>query len=74
MFLIFGLNIDCGYSLEPPRPGSSNVYPQYMFLAKLLKISFFFQVKFSIFTSQKMSVYCLGMCIFLDYLRLMYCF
>ena len=24
-------NIDCGYSLEPPRRGGSNVYPQSMF-------------------------------------------
>ena len=27
-------NIDCGYSLEPPRRGGSNEYPQSMFLAK----------------------------------------
>ena len=27
-------NIDCGYSLEPPHWGSSNEYPQSMFLAK----------------------------------------
>ena len=25
-------NIDCGYSLEPPRRGGSNEYPQSMFL------------------------------------------
>ena len=24
-------NIDCGYALEPPRRGGSNVYPQSMF-------------------------------------------
>ena len=24
-------NIDCGYSLEPPRRGGSNVYPQSIF-------------------------------------------
>ena len=24
-------NIDCGYSLEPPRQGGSNEYPQSMF-------------------------------------------
>ena len=28
---IFILNIDCGYSLEPPRRGGSNEYPQSMF-------------------------------------------
>ena len=27
-------NIDCGYSLEPPRRGGSNVYPQSMFWSK----------------------------------------
>ena len=27
-------NIDCEYSLEPPRRGSSNEYPQSMFLSR----------------------------------------
>ena len=27
-FLIFAQNIDCGYTLEPPRRGASNEYPQ----------------------------------------------
>ena len=27
-------NIDCGYSLEPPRRGGSNEYPQFMCLSK----------------------------------------
>ena len=31
IFLIFAQNINCGYSLEPPRRGGSNVYPQSMF-------------------------------------------
>ena len=31
---IFAQNIDCGYSLEPPRQGSSNKYPQSMFSSK----------------------------------------
>ena len=26
VFLIFAQNIDCGYSLEPPRRGGSNEY------------------------------------------------
>ena len=35
IFFIFLLkNIDCGYSLEPPRRGDSNEYPQSMFLSK----------------------------------------
>ena len=32
LFFLFLLqNIDCGYSLEPPRRGGSSVYPQSMF-------------------------------------------
>ena len=31
IFLCLLQNIDCGYSLEQPRRGGSNVYPQYMF-------------------------------------------
>ena len=31
-------NIDCGYSLEPPRRGGSNEYPQIMFWAEIRKI------------------------------------
>ena len=36
IFFIFLLKtyIDCGYSLEPPRRGGSNVYPQSMFLSR----------------------------------------
>ena len=35
VFFIFLLkNIDCGYSLEPPRRGGSNEYPQSMFLSR----------------------------------------
>ena len=30
-------NIDCGYSLEPPRWGGSNLYPQSMFWAEIRK-------------------------------------
>ena len=31
IFLFLLENIDCGYSLEPPRRGSSNEYPQSIF-------------------------------------------
>ena len=34
IFHISAQNIDCGYSLEPPRWGGSNVYPQSMFLSR----------------------------------------
>ena len=30
-------NIDCGYSLEPPRRGGSNEYPQSMLLSRHMK-------------------------------------
>ena len=32
IFHISAQNIDCGYSLEPPRRGGSNEYPQSMFM------------------------------------------
>ena len=32
-------NIDCGYTLEPPRRGGSNEYPQSMFLSRNKKNS-----------------------------------
>ena len=32
IFHISAQNIDCGYSLEPPRRGGSKEYPQSMFL------------------------------------------
>ena len=34
IFLIFVQNIDCGYTLEPPRRGASNEYPQSMFWSR----------------------------------------
>ena len=33
IFPISAQNLDCGYSLEPPRRGGSNEYPQSMFLS-----------------------------------------
>ena len=33
IFHICAQNIDCGYSLQPPRRGGSNEYPQSMFLS-----------------------------------------
>ena len=35
IFLISTQSIDCGYSLEPPRRGGSNEYPQSMFCAEM---------------------------------------
>ena len=34
IFLIFAQNIDCGYTLEPPRRGGSNEDSQSMFWSK----------------------------------------
>ena len=34
IFPISAQNIDYGYSLEPPRRGGSNEYPQSMFLSR----------------------------------------
>ena len=34
IFRISAQNIYCGYSLEPPRRGGSNEYPQSMFLSR----------------------------------------
>ena len=40
IFLISAQNIDCGYSLEPPRRAGSNEYPQSMFWAEIRKIMY----------------------------------
>ena len=69
IFLISAQNIDCGYSLEPPRRGGSNGYPQSMFCAEMLNISefvvvvFFFLkkchflvVKFSVYLNRRVFV------------------
>ena len=42
-------NIDCMYSLEPPRRGGSNEYPQSMFWVEIWKILEFFIWKFASF-------------------------
>ena len=40
IFQISTQNIDCGYSLEPPRRGGSNEYPQSIFLAEITQIMY----------------------------------
>ena len=52
-FLIFALNIDCGYSLELPQGGGSNMYPQFMFKSKNKKNITIFHQKIIIFTALK---------------------
>ena len=46
IFLISAQIIDCGYSLEPPRRGSSNEYPQSMFEQKYEKYQKFLSENF----------------------------
>ena len=40
LFHIPAQNIDCGYSLEPPRRGGFNEYPRSMFWAEIRKIMY----------------------------------
>ena len=64
IFLISDQNIDCGYSLEPPRWGGSNEYSQSMFLSRIMKnirnfLSENFQflvVKYSIYLNRRVFV------------------
>ena len=39
-FHISAQNIDCEYSLEPPRRGDSNEYPQSLLWAEIRKIMY----------------------------------
>ena len=50
--LISAQKIDCGYSLEPPRRGGSNEYPQSMFWVEIWKKSVFLSEFFSVFGGQ----------------------
>ena len=56
IFLISARNIDCGYSLEPPRRGGSNEYPQSMFKQKYEKYRSFLSQNFQ-FLEMKFSIY-----------------
>ena len=55
-YLIYAQNIDCGYSLEPPRRGGSNEYPQSIFEQKYEKISNFLSKNFQLLVV-KFSIY-----------------
>ena len=56
IFLISAQNIDCGYSLEPPRRGGSNEYHNLSFEQKFEKYQNFLSEKFH-FLVVKFSVY-----------------
>ena len=67
IFLISAQNIDCGYSLEPPRRGGSNEYPQstYVMSRSLKNIGSFYLknfhylvVKFSVYLNRHVFVMC----------------
>ena len=49
-------NIDCGYSLEPPRRGSSNEYTQSIFEQKYEKYQNF-SLKLSVFGSENLNIF-----------------
>ena len=65
IFLILLKNIDCGYSLEPPRRGGCNEYPQSMLRAEIIKKkniwifylkNFLLVVQFSIYLNRRVFV------------------
>ena len=72
IFLIFAPNIDCGYSLEPPRhcghtlepprQGGSNEYPQSMFWIKNKKKYQNISIKNSIFLQFRKDLYVTWAC------------
>ena len=57
IFQIAAQNIDCGNSLEPPRRGGFNGYPQSVFWAEIWKILEFFIWKFSFFGRKIFSIF-----------------
>ena len=62
IFLIFAQNIDCGHTLEPPRRGGSNEYPQSMFWSKNKKIGFPLQTPVLLYKIEvKGGIYCTNM-------------
>ena len=63
IFLFLLKNIDCGYSLEPPRRGGSNEYHNLRFWVEIWKISEFFLSENFQFLVVKCSIY-LNRCVF----------
>ena len=57
IFLISAENIYCGYSLEPPRRGGSNEYPQSLFSAEIWKNIRIFYLKIFIFGGKIFSIF-----------------
>ena len=57
IFLISAQKHSLWYSLEPPRRGGSNEYPQVMFLSRIMKNIRVFIVKFSVFGGEIVFIY-----------------
>ena len=57
IFVISAKNIDCGYSLEPPRRGGSNEYHNLCFEQKYEKYQNILSENFHFFLVVKFSVY-----------------
>ena len=57
LYFLFLLKIDCGYSLEPPRRGGSNEYPQSMFLSRNMKNIRIFIWKLSVFEGEIFKIF-----------------
>ena len=62
IILIFAENIDCGYTLESPRRGGSNEYPQSMFSAKIRKIGIPLQTPVLLYKSRVQGVFIARTC------------
>ena len=67
VYISFLKIIDCGYSLEPPRRGGSNEYPQSLFRAEIWKMSYTFiwqlylVIKFSVYLNRHVFVMIRGL-------------
>ena len=49
--------MDCGDSLEPPRRGGSNEYPQLIFWAEIWKVSEFLSENFQFFGGEIFNIF-----------------
>ena len=58
IFVISAQNIDCGYSLEPPRRGGSNEYPTIYVLSRNMKnIRIFYLKKLPVFGGKIFNIF-----------------
>ena len=58
IFLISVQNIDCGYSLEPPRQSGSNEYPTIYILSRNMKnIRIFYMKVFNLYGGKIFNIF-----------------